>query len=283
MPFASGRDGTQIYYELTEPDGVSDPSSLPTVVFTHGFCSGSDLWKAQVKDLRSSGRYRAAVWDMRGHAKSGCPEDPAAYSKMEQMHDTLSVLLACGVSPEMPAILVGHSMGGYDNMLFYFKFPEYVRALVLYGTGPGFAKDAGRQGWNKTAEKLALGFDEQGLEALKGSDKTKGHANAKGLALVARGNFAQRDDDELFQELADGPLHCAKHLADIHVPARVIVGERDKAFTASSEMLAKKLPRATLVKVPGSGHMCAETNPDKFNTELFRCLGELTQGPDSKL
>jgi len=190
---------------------------------------------------------------MRGHAKSGCPEDPAAYSKMEQMHDTLSVLQSCGVSPERPAILVGHSMGGYDNMLFYFKFPEYVRALVLYGTGPGFAKDAGRQGWNKTAEKLAQGFDERGLEALKGSDKTKGHANAKGLALVARGNFAQRDDDELFQELADGPLHCAKHLADILVPARVIVGERDRAFTASSEMLAKKLPRATLVKVPGAG------------------------------
>lgn len=283
MPFAAGRDGAKIFYDLTEPDGVPDPSSLPTVVFSHGFSSGSDLWKAQVEALKASGRYRAAVWDMRGHAKSDCPEDAAAYSKMEQMHDTLAVLRACGVSPARPAILVGHSMGGYDNMLFYFKFPEYVHALILYGTGPGFAKDTGRHAWNKMAEKLARGYEERGLEALTGSDRTKGHTSAKGLALVARGNFAQRDDDELFRELTDGPLHCARRLGDIRVPARVIVGERDKAFIASSEMLVQKLPFARLVKVPGSGHMCAETNPNAFNAELFQCLGELLVGLDSKL
>ena len=33
------------------------------------------------------------------------------------------------------AILCGHSMGGFDNMLFYFIFPEYVNAFVLYATG----------------------------------------------------------------------------------------------------------------------------------------------------
>ena len=31
------------------------------------------------------------------------------------------------------AIFVGHSMGGYDNMLFYHTYPQYVHAMVLYG------------------------------------------------------------------------------------------------------------------------------------------------------
>ena len=69
------------------------------------------------------------------------PVQAAAYSKQSQVDDMRAVLDCCGVAS---AIVVGHSMGGYDNMLFYHTYPQYVRSLVLYGTGPGFGNDKGK-------------------------------------------------------------------------------------------------------------------------------------------
>lgn len=167
-------------------------------------------------------------------------------------------------------------------MLFYFAHPEYVKGFVLYATGPGFTKDEGRLGWNRQAEKLAKGFEEKGLAALVGSDTRMGHRSAQGLANAARGNFAQRPDDEFFLQLSDGPLHCARHLNDIRAPARIIVGLRDKGFLKACEMLAAKLPGAEITRLAEAGHMCCETKADAFNQALLHYLDELVT-PVSRL
>jgi len=130
--------------------------------------------------MELSTKYRIIRWDMRGHANSDSPEQDLFYSKQHQIDDMRAVLDACGVKA---AVFVGHSMGAYDNLLFAFagsEYAAYVKALVLFATGPGFQKDEARAAWNKQAEKMANAFETKGLEALVGSDKSKGHRNWRG-------------------------------------------------------------------------------------------------------
>lgn len=276
MPFLE-RGAVRIWFDEAAPAGGE---GLPVVVFTHGFASTARHWAAPVEALLRSGRYRSVVWEMRGHGRSDSPEDPACYSKLEQISDLRAVLERCGVSPQRPAVLCGHSMGGFDSLLFYCLHPELVRALVLCATGPGFAREEPWRAWNVSAEESARGFEERGLSA---AQREQGHRSARGLANSSRGVMAQRVEDPLFQQLADGPLHVARNLENIRVPARIIVGERDKGFLRACEMLAAKLPDARLAKLAGAGHMAAERSPAEFNEALLRSLDELCGGARGRL
>ena len=124
------------------------------------------------------------------------------------------------------------------------------------------------------------------LGALVGSDRDKGHTSAIGLTNCVRKVYAQLEDDPLFRRLKDGPLHAARHLDQITVPARIIVGARDRAFFKACQMLAAKLPGVSkdgLAVLDGCGHMVAEKNPNLFNAALLRHLDELVATPKPKL
>jgi pimeloyl-ACP methyl ester carboxylesterase len=259
MPFLERPDGVKINYNDTGGDG-------PAIFFTHGHASGSKLWDAQVDELRRD--FRCITWDMRGHAGSDSPEDPRLYSKQHQVDDMKAVLDHCGVKS---AVFLGHSMGAYDNMLFYLsdkRNQQYVDAFIFYGTGPGFSKPEAHAKWNVTGEKTAKKYEEKGLEALVGSDRMKGHRSAIGLVNATRRVLCQWPEDPLFKKFADGPLVAARNLDKLDRRVLLIIGERDKGFTASTNMMEKKLPNSTKVLVEGAGHMACEQQPARFNEAI---------------
>ena len=286
MPFTHSYDGVQLYYADYGPRN----SLLPVLFLSHGFGSSSKLWDAQLPELVKAG-YRCILWDMRGHAQSDAPPansttSPNTYSKWSQIHDMKAVLAACRVLPlhartnvGVPFIMMAHSMGGMDQLLFAMKWPNAASGMVLYGTGPGFKSDKGRVGWNKQASKIATTYATKGLEALVGSDKTKGHRSVEGLIAACLGNYTQREDDPLALEFASsgGPLALARNLKSIRQPTAVLIGQYDKVFGRASDMMAKTLPRATLYTVNGGGHMACEKTPKEFNDVLLRALVELRQ------
>jgi len=271
MPFIERPNGVKIHY--TDSGG-----NKPTILFTHGFCSGSKMWDGQVADLAKD--FRCITWDMRGHAASDSPEDPSLYGKQHQTDDTLAVLDHCGVKS---AIFLGHSMGAYDNMLFYLSDEAnraYVEAFVFFGTGPGFSKPEAHAKWNENGEKTAQKYEREGLDALVGSDRTKGHRSATGLVHATRRVLCQRHDDPLFLKSADGPLVAARNLDKLDRPSMVIIGERDKQFGAAASMMAAKLPDVVKVLVKDAGHMANEKAPALFNDEVRKFIQGL---PRSKL
>lgn len=275
MP-AVERDGVKLFFEDTGGDGE-------VVFMTHGFASGSKMWDGQMA-LRS--KFRIIRWDMRGHALSQSPDDETKYSKQNQVDDMAAVLDACGVQQ---AVFLGHSMGAYDNILFYLSSPEYARrmkAFIIFGSGPGFSKAKAREGWNKNADKLSAGYAEKGLDALVGSDRSKGHTadGARiGLAHAAKNVFGQRDSDPLYARLPDGASVAATHLHELRLPVLIIIGERDKQFRASSEMMKAKIPSSEMVLVGDAGHMANEQQPEKFNAHIAEFINSLSSEPASKL
>jgi pimeloyl-ACP methyl ester carboxylesterase len=248
------RDGVGIHYEVA--------GRGPAVLLTHGFSASSHMFAGVAADLAVD--HTVITWDVRGHANSDSPTDAAAYSVPLAIGDMAAVLDAAGARR---AVVGGHSLGGYLTLEFWLAHRERVRALVLIGTGPGYRKDAAREGWNKMAARFGDEFDAKGLAALGASEEVSAsvHRDATGLARAARGILIQHD----------GRVMDA--LASIDVPTLVIVGEHDTPFVGASRYMAERIPNAELVVVPDAGHAPNISQPAVFTSALRSFLSRLPE------
>ncbi len=246
------RDGIPIYYQMSG----SQDGNLP-VLLSHGFAASSQMWEPNVGALAAD---RPVVsWDMRGHGRSGSPDDPAQYSQEASVADMAAVLDASGIPRVVAA---GLSLGGYLSLAFCLACPQRVAGLVLCDTGPGFRRDEARQQWNDRAVAQAGRLQRDGLAALGRSPETRdaGHRSAVGLAHAARGMLTQRDGSVIGS------------LPSITVPALVLVGARDQPFLAAAEYMAAKIPGAVHAVIPDAGHACNIDQPDLFNQQVLTFL-----------
>ncbi|SMR54395.1 unnamed protein product [Zymoseptoria tritici ST99CH_1A5] len=253
MPFLD-RAGVRLYYEV---HGEGTP-----LILTHGYSADSSMWSGQIESL--SKRFRLIVWDMRGHGKSGYPSDPSAYSEAHTVQD-IGLILDANCAPDTKAIVGGLSLGGYMSLAFYRSYPKRVCALLIIDTGPGFKKDSAREEWNRTAIKTAEELEKDGLKALHRQSPERSrasHRNAEGLALAARAMLTQRDSTVI------------ESLVRVEVPSLVVVGAEDKAFLVASEYMAKKIPGAKKVVVPGAGHAVNIDQPKAFMQAVVPFLGQ---------
>ncbi len=254
MPLLN-RNGVHLYYEVH--------GAGPAVVLSHGYNATSAMWKPNLAALAQ--RYQVILWDMRGHGQSDSPSDPAAYSEEATVDDMAALLDAQGIQQ---AVIGGLSLGGYMSLAFHLAYPDRVKALMLFDTGPGYKKDEARAGWNRRAEETARAFETRGLAALgRGAEVTAGsHRSAQGLAHAARGMLAQRD------------ARVISMLEAIKVPTLVLAGARDEPFLAATEYMASKIPGATKVIIPNAGHAANIDQPEAFNQAVLAFLQRITGG-----
>jgi pimeloyl-ACP methyl ester carboxylesterase len=219
------------------------------------------MWAPQRAGLSS--RYRVITWDMRGHGGSGAPDDPGLYSHGLLVGDLRGLLETLG---ESQAVLVGHSLGGFASLRFYLDHPGMVRALVLFGSGPGYRDPEARGKWNEMAERFANSVETKGLDILEKAGlevSSAKHSSATGLAHAGRKMLAQFDS------------RVMDAITEVDVPTLVIVGSEDKPFLGSSEYMAKKIPGACFEKVEGAAHAANMEKPDEFNAALLAFLNSL--------
>ncbi|MCA9844083.1 MAG: alpha/beta fold hydrolase [Dehalococcoidia bacterium] len=251
MPYIE-REGVQIHYEAA--------GSGPPVLITHGFGSSTKAWEGQAETL--SDAYRIITWDMRGHAGTDSPVDPAQYSEAATVDDMAAILDHLGIEK---AVIGGLSLGGYMSLAFNLKYPERVRALMLFDTGPGYNNPKGREAWNETAFRRAERFEQKGLDALgQGAEvRISVHRSAEGLAKAARGMLAQFNDSVI------------RSLEQIEVATLVLVGANDEPFLGATDYMANKIPGATKVVIPGAGHASNLDQPAAFDAAVREFLGSL--------
>jgi pimeloyl-ACP methyl ester carboxylesterase len=204
----------ELFYE-TAGDGVP-------VVFTHGWLNTSEVWSGVVDHL--DGQVRSLTWDLRGHGRSGIA--PAGqYGREYALADLRRVVDVVG----RPAVLVGHSLGGYLSLAQAVLEPDSVAGLVLVAAGPGFRNEDSRNQWNDAVAATAAGTD-----IPDGQEEISKHVDS--LVL--------------------------DKLSTVTAPTVTLVGDRDKRFLASADVFDKYLDVRERITVPDAGHMVHAKKPE---------------------
>jgi pimeloyl-ACP methyl ester carboxylesterase len=100
------------------------PNSGAPMVWLHGVSGRWQRWKACMEGF--STRWQQFALDARGHGQSG--RLPGRYTWLDHASDLDAFLLA---RLEVPAVLVGHSLGALQALKVAADRPSSVRALVL--------------------------------------------------------------------------------------------------------------------------------------------------------
>lgn len=194
----------------------SEGSGSPPILFIHGMGASSATW-AECMHLLAP-RHRVVAIDLLGHGQSPVPDDPALYSRDAALADIDDVLATLGE----PAVLVGHSLGGYLAMAHAATRPGVARGIVVLNTGPGFRDPEKREAWNARSRRNAERF---------------------GVPVQAE-NLNQQADSVVMDRLAE-----------MTVPTLVLAGSADRPeYTASGEVMARKMPNCRLAVVEGGEH-----------------------------
>ncbi len=265
-------DGVELYAE-------AHGTGLP-VLLSCGLCTTHENWRPQVEPWVAAG-LRVVLWDYRGHGRSQAPRDPAAYS-MRQVVDDLGRVLAWGAG-EQPAVVGGLSFGGLASLHFALAQPQRVRALLLIDTGPGFKNPEAQARWEAQVERTAGFLEARGCQAFV---ESKAAATAIGLhpelpaAQAAARAIAAQDPTGLAlfaRRIAGVAPPVIDQLAAIEIPALVVVGEKDEPYLRAAEVLASRLRKAELARIPRAGHVVNLEEPQAFDAAVLDFLGRIAK------
>jgi pimeloyl-ACP methyl ester carboxylesterase len=104
---------------------AGDPTKK-TIIFVHGAGGSTATWFMQLRGLSSD--YHIVAVDLNGHGKS--PDRAEEDVLHSYLHDVNEV-----VTQFDKPFLAGHSMGGALAQLYALNHPEYLKGIILVGTG----------------------------------------------------------------------------------------------------------------------------------------------------
>lgn len=249
--------------------GYTDTGRGTPVVLVHGYPLNRSMWDAQVSDLSKD--FRIIAPDLRGHGES---DAPSGVNTMDIIADDLRALL--DHLNIQKVVLVGFSMGGYAAFAFQRKHANRLQALVLADTRPQSDTPEGKQGRENTAQTVI-------------KDGVTGVATATAPRMLAPTTVQGKPDvvEQVKNIMASTPVNgyvgdlrglaerpdSTTTLSQITVPTLIIVGEQDAVTPpADSEMMAKTIKNAKLVKIPNAGHLSPIEQPQAFNAALREFL-----------
>jgi pimeloyl-ACP methyl ester carboxylesterase len=242
-------DGARIWY-------AAYGSGLP-VILLHGGLGHSGNWGYQVPALVSSG-YRVIVIDSRGHGRSTRDERPFAYELM--VSDVLAVMDTRNIQK---AGFVGWSDGAVIALILAAKDPARVMG-VFY-----FACNMDPSGAKETFEftpilQRCINRHKQDYARLSAApDQFDAFSDAVGLMQRTQPNYSEHD------------------LAQIGVPVVVAHSEHDEFIKRDhAEYLARSIPNAEFLYLPGVSHFAPLQRPEQFNRAVLAFLGKIFSSPE---
>jgi 3-oxoadipate enol-lactonase len=265
------RKGTALHWEA---EGSGEP-----VLMIMGLSFTLDMWYRLRPAIAS--RYRAILFDNRGVGRSDAPWRP--YSMRQMAEDARAVLDAAGVES---AYVMGASMGGMIAQELYFRHPRRVRALLLGCSGPsGFRTHLPEfrrmRAWPWTA-RITREQREWLMAPLLYSDDTPRERIAEDIQVRLRHRL--RPFGVLSQLAGILTWGSYSRLPGIQVPTLVLHGDRDYLLPLyNGRLLARRIPGAELVVVPGAGHVMTTDAPEFVERATLRFLAKLATANPAKV
>jgi len=251
--------------------GYEERGAGSPVVLLHPFPFARGIWSGLTEVLAL--RHRVITVDARGFGES--PLGDRGYA-IDDLADDLAALLADLGVPR--AAVLGMSMGGYTALAFAVRHPARLAALVLCDT--------------RAAADSA--------ETRKARDGAIGRIKATGSGPYLDGSLARLLSPEAppalvtflreraetraasliagIEALRDRPDRTAE-LRAIHAPTLAIRGSGDQITPAPDmQQMADAIAGATLVTLPGAGHLSHVEAPAAFERALTPFLATAIEG-----
>ncbi len=255
-------NGQNLFYQDTGGPG-------PAIVFSHGLLMDHTMFAPQIEALRD--RWRCIAWDERGHgATAGAA--PAPFTYYDSADDLAGLLGHLGIAR---AVVAGMSQGGFLSLRCALTHPALVRALILIDTQSG-GEDPERlpQYQELTRRWIDHGLPDDVADFVEAAILGDGWAGAG--AWRAKWKTMAPADLLACMETLGGRDDITGRLGEIKAPCVVIHGEADAAIALPlAEALARSLPDASLVVIPGAGHAANLTHPAPVNAAIERFLARL--------
>ena len=236
-----GHDGARIWYATY---GSGSP-----VIMLHGGLGHSGNWGYQVPALIKSG-YRVVLIDSRGHGLSTRDSRPFRYELMAS--DVLAVMDALHLEK---AAIVGWSDGACVALILAMKAPTRVAGVFFFGCNmdPSGVKEITEP--NPILDRC-FGRHAKDYARLSATpDQFEAFAGAVGLMMKTQPNYSAHD------------------MAEIRVSVTIAQSEHDEFIKREhAEYLARSIPGAELVVLPGVTHFAPLQRPDQFNKAMFAFL-----------
>jgi proline iminopeptidase len=229
-------------------------------------------------------RLRVVYYDQRGNGRSGRP--PPDTLTMEQLADDAAGLLGHLGLP--PAVVIGHSYGGFVAQELAIRHPGAVAALVLVGTTPGQpgqaddpAADPGPPFPSEVAELLSSPIESNEDFARVAHQLLPHYFHAlsaeEATPLLAETIFEigamVRSMDIL------GGWSTVDRLGQVRAPTLLLVGAHDVFCSPpQTTRIARLVPGAEVELLPDSGHFPFLEEPDRFFGRLHAWLDGLGIG-----
>jgi len=234
---------------------VREAGTGPCVILLHGYPLDGAMWSGVARTLAT--RFRVLKPDLPGHGESPAPAPRELNGHAEFLEAIVQEL-------PPPVGLAGFSMGGYASLALLRRRPANLRALALVDTRAEADDEDGKKKRNEAIESVRSG----GVAKI---------ADAMVPRLLGEASLASRDLTERLRriilrqkaETVEADLaamrdrqDAADLLPQIRIPTVVVVGEQD-ALTPPplSEKMAGAIPGATLVRIPGAGHLTPMERP----------------------
>jgi 3-oxoadipate enol-lactonase len=257
-----------LHYTIRGPRNGKAPRR--TIVLSHAIGMDLTVWDGLANLLAAD--CRVIAYDHRGHGSSDAPA--GMYTMAELADDAARMLRELDTGP---VVWVGLSMGGMVGQEMALRHPSLIGALVLANTTSGYP-DVARQAWQQRIETVRS----QGIEAI--ADAVMGRYfhdafRAQKGAAVARARQRLTSTDVtgyLGCCNAVGGVDTTERLALISAPTLVIAGELDQgAPVAMSQVLADKIPQATLIVLAQASHISSIEQPRAFNDAVMGFIAGL--------
>jgi pimeloyl-ACP methyl ester carboxylesterase len=261
-----------------------DEGKGQTILFVHGFPLSRAIWQPQMTAFAKT--HRVIAPDLRGHGESSAP---AGIYSMDTFAEDLHALIEerkCSDFPfskndkrKIGVVLVGHSMGGYISFAFYRKFPQNVRALILFCTRPSADSEEG-----KTArENLAQRAEHEGPAAVAEQMLPKMLAPA---TAASRPDLVAQLRDLMLATAVNGLAGSLRGMAarpssvellpKIAVPTLVVAGENDLIIPLlETETMVRTIPNAELAMISHAGHLASLENPEEVVVRMQKFLNRI--------
>ena len=236
-------DGALIWYATY---GSGSP-----VILLHGGLGHSGNWGYQVPALMSGG-YRAILIDSRGHGRSTRDAQPYSYELMAS--DVLAVMDTLHLEK---AALVGWSDGACTAMILADKAPARVAGVFFFACNmdPSGTKEIE---FGPTLQRCFSRHVKDYAQLSATPDQFDEFSDAVGLMQRTQPNYSAND------------------LSQISVPVAIVQSEFDEFIKREhAEYLARSIPNAEYILLPGVSHFAPLQRPDQFNSAMLAFLSKV--------